>query len=922
MDKNTVWVTTQRFYKLTLLLTTKTFMLMRKNFKWLLALVAMVASVNLMAGVITFTPDSKTSTSSVSVSPISFAFTNGSTATKWYDDGLRFYEGATITVSSENTITQIEFTHGASNNGCLVLDGSSTGTYSSMKWTGSAKSIKFKVTHSSGTKNGQVKLTQVKVTYEGTAKTLTSIAISGNPTKTTYEAGETFDPAGLVVTGTYDDKSEATITDGIEWTITPSPLTAGTTSVSVTATVDKITSDAYQVNGLTVNAIEGDRLTLASTGVSSGYTAWNDKVGSQGIAKYAGQSSNGNSSIQMRNQSPSGIVSTTSAGIIKKVKVDWNTNTVNGRSVKIYGSNTAYTESSDIYDEKSRGTELGSIVKGTTELEISGDYAYVGVLPVGGAMYLNSITFVWSAPKVLEGIAVKTAPTTTTYAVGEFFSPAGLVITATYDDQSTADIAYEGNEDKFSFSPALDAALATTNEKVTITYGGKSCNQAITVKNIELTSIVVSGNLSKTEYTAGEDFDFTGLVATGYYSDESNKDITDQVNWSIDPATLSAGQTSVSVIATSGLISGNKSYNITVNEAPKVIDNWNTLFKTSYTGSISGLKGQNDLVLEGTTDFGVTVKVENHASTNGYIKDQDLRLYTNNNGDYTFTVTAPTGKVFKQIVATKADKDIAVKEKDEKGTISVDGTSGAMTWTGKANSLVFIPTATTGFGTMTFVIAESAPSAATPTITPSTEAEIYWEPITVTLATTTEGAAIYYTTNGDAPTAASTLYEAPFQVSATTTVKAIAVKEGLDNSEVASKIFSFGKVFDNIAACFADETLQNGDVVKISNVSAVITSFAGSGKTVYFEGGSFYVNATYPKTYAIGGTLSGSNLQFTYMNYDPKQLRPASWETLTYTAPSPTGVNNVKANAKATKAIVNGQIVIVRDNKTYNVLGF
>ena len=135
-------------------------MLMKQKFKWLLALVAMAASVNLMAGVTTFTPDSKTSTSSASVSPISFAFTNGSSATKWYDDGLRFYEGATITVSSENTITQIEFTHGASNNGCLVLDGSSTGTYSStsMKWTGSAKSIKFKVTHSSGTKNVQVKL--------------------------------------------------------------------------------------------------------------------------------------------------------------------------------------------------------------------------------------------------------------------------------------------------------------------------------------------------------------------------------------------------------------------------------------------------------------------------------------------------------------------------------------------------------------------------------------------------------------------------------------------------------------------------------------------------------------------------------------------------------------------------------------------
>ena len=86
------------------------------------------------------------------------------------------------------------------------------------------------------------------------SKTLTSLAISGTPTKTRYEAGESFDPAGLVVTGTYDDESQETITSGITWNVTPNPLTAGTTSVSATATVSGITSTAYQVNGLTVTA--------------------------------------------------------------------------------------------------------------------------------------------------------------------------------------------------------------------------------------------------------------------------------------------------------------------------------------------------------------------------------------------------------------------------------------------------------------------------------------------------------------------------------------------------------------------------------------------------------------------------------------------------------------------------------------------
>lgn len=84
------------------------------------------------------------------------------------------------------------------------------------------------------------------------AKTLTSLAISGEATKKAYNDGEEFDPTGLVVTGTYDDNTTATITNGITWTKTPATLTVGNTSCSVTATVNGITSPAYKVKGLTV----------------------------------------------------------------------------------------------------------------------------------------------------------------------------------------------------------------------------------------------------------------------------------------------------------------------------------------------------------------------------------------------------------------------------------------------------------------------------------------------------------------------------------------------------------------------------------------------------------------------------------------------------------------------------------------------
>ena len=54
-----------------------------------------------------------------------------------------------------------------------------------------------------------------------------------------------------------------------------------------------------------------------------------------------------------------------------------------------------------------------------------------------------------------------------------------------------------------------------------------------------------------------------------------------------------------------------------------------------------------------------------------------------------------------------------------------------------------------------------------------------------------EDAEIYYTTDGSTPTAQSTLYEGGFTLSDTTTVKAIAIKNG-ESSEVTTKLFTKG----------------------------------------------------------------------------------------------------------------------------------
>jgi hypothetical protein len=131
----------------------------------------------------------------------------------------------------------------------------------------------------------------------------------------------------------------------------------------------------------------------------------------------------------------------------------------------------------------------------------------------------------------------------------------------------------------------------------------------------------------------------------------------------------------------------------------------------------------------------------------------------------------------------------------------------------------------TDSGEASAVFTVTAASVATPVVTPNGGS--FTGSATVTLSTATSGAQIYYTTNGSAPTTASTVYSGPFVLSASATVRAKAVKSGMTDSGEASAVFTVTQ-----AVVATPVLTPNGG--SFSGSATVTLSTATSGAQIYY----------------------------------------------------------------------------------------
>lgn len=192
-----------------------------------------------------------------------------------------YISGTTTSAAASNGLKQAtsdsayEITFGVEDNNVVVYSKSSDQNMI-LRYNDASNQNRFRFY-----KSGQKPVQLYKLSGQpAPEKTLSSVVVSGTPTTMEYTEGDTFDPAGLVVTATYDDNTTDEVTESAEWTITPSELAVETTSVSVTAKVGDVTSEAYVINGINVNAIPAlttiDQIFAAAT--VAGKTATDTRI--------------------------------------------------------------------------------------------------------------------------------------------------------------------------------------------------------------------------------------------------------------------------------------------------------------------------------------------------------------------------------------------------------------------------------------------------------------------------------------------------------------------------------------------------------------------------------------------------------------------------------------------------------------------
>jgi sugar lactone lactonase YvrE len=187
----------------------------------------------------------------------------------------------------------------------------------------------------------------------------------------------------------------------------------------------------------------------------------------------------------------------------------------------------------------------------------------------------------------------------------------------------------------------------------------------------------------------------------------------------------------------------------------------------------------------------------------------------------------------------------------------------------------------------------------------SLAAGTYTGPQTVTITDSTQGATIYYTTDGTNPTTASNLYSSPIIVSATEKLQAIAVATGYAQSPETSAAYTItsavGSATATVTATPSATTITNDQSVTVQIAVAGSSGQATPAGTVTLSSGSYTSQQTLSSgaatfTIAAGTLSSGADTLTADYSGDPIFASATATTTITVspvviTVPAPSPVS-------------------------------
>ena len=558
---------------------------------------------------------------------------------------------------------------------------------------------------------------------------------------------------------------------------------------------------------------------------------------------------------------------------------DWNT---------LFGT----TYNGTFYPTKNALTLSGS-VNGVT-LEAKNGTSTNGYVKTSDFRVYNGYTITITAPagKVLTALSSTVG--------GKTFPEKSVSANAGSLSLSQGAINWSGSEN----SVVLTISGTGSFKTIVATYG--DAGNVATLQSLVITE--TEGETLKKQYVEGETFDVTGLTVTANYSDKSSNDVTDDANleWTITPEELTAGTTSVTVKATlNGVTSDPFVVENIVVTALQPSDEVTVTFVAGTDVAESdnvGTLSKNGITLTGS-------KSGNNQST--FARAEDYRIYSG----ATFTITSTQGKIKSIVFTCKVEGskygpgNYSVPENGV-GTYTYEKEGKTGTWTGSATEVVLSASAQVRMTKVVVTYEKADPNAPD---APTISGESTFHGSTEVTITAGKNLKIYYTTNGDDPTTESTLYTAPFSITATTTVKAIAVNEETSSvSIVAEKTFTHQDAVTLSAIDYTSDGtkvfLQPVTVVYANGAYTYLKDEMGVG---LLYGGNFNLTA--------GDMVAGLAATTTVFKELPELVPTVTLEELNVTsgvAPSPTEANAVPTAKEVNTYLVLKGVTLAKDAAT------